>query len=587
MDESQCITAPDVELAWASFAKNRANIVAKNAVTGQGVRPVARVPEQAARNTGTFDIEVKQGDRTDQMRSGRCWMFAALNTLRMRVMEKYKLKTFEFSQAFPLYWDKAEKANWFLENILDTLDEPVGSRTLDFLLLDPVGDGGAWDMFCALVKKYGAVPKEAMPETACSKNTDDMDMFLTRYLRACAWRLRTQHEQGTGVELLRVQKKTLMANVLHFLTICLGQPPQTFDVRLRDKDDNLVLAGHFTPQTFYREACGVNLDDFACIVSAPTADKPFDRTYTVQRLGNVVEAGGVRYLNLQPEQLKQLAVKQLQDGVPVWFGCDVDQSFVRTDGIMDLDALDVDSLFGFDIVKGFDKAARLDYGESLMTHAMVLEGVNLDEAGHPTLWKVENSWGKDHGKDGFDSLTDSWFTEYVYQVVIDKKYLTAERRRAYETMEPIELAPWDPLGALAHEGMGDDPKKQRDREAAGPKRQVRESGTAGTGTGIGVPVCCRPLPVPGLSALFPMPLTVKRPGCPAKCGNRAFFVGDVRPGYRKVARKAGSCSNGRPKPKKRMRLWSATKSMSARVRRPPVRITGVSTRAARSRAASK
>lgn len=449
MDEATCITEADIELAQSSFAKDRANVVAKNAVTGQGVRQVARVPEEAARNTGTFDIEVKQGDRTDQMRSGRCWMFASLNTMRQRVIKKYNLKNFEFSQAYPLYWDKAEKANWFLENILDTLDEPVGSRTLDFLLFDPVGDGGAWDMFKALVKKYGLVPKEAMPETACSKNTDDLDVFLTRYLRACAYRLREAYAHETPVQLLRTQKKTMMGNVMHFLTICLGQPPQTFDVRLRDKDDKMVLSGTFTPKSFQAEVLDMNLDDYISVVSAPTKDKPFDRTYTVQRLGNVIEAGGVRYLNLRPEQLKELAVKQLKDDLPVWFGCDVDQSFVRTDGIMDLNALDIDDLFGFDIIKGFDKAARLDYGESLMTHAMVLEGVNLDADGKPTLWKVENSWGKDHGKDGFDSLTDDWFTEYVYQIVVDKKYLTEEQRQIFDTMEPIELAPWDPLGALA------------------------------------------------------------------------------------------------------------------------------------------
>ncbi|MGI6590181.1 MAG: aminopeptidase C [Eggerthellaceae bacterium] len=449
MDETVMLTQTDIEAAATAFEEGRANRVAKNAVTGQGVRAVARVPEEAARNTATFDIEVKQGDRTDQMRSGRCWMFASLNTLRLRVMRKYHLKTFEFSQAYPLYWDKAEKANWFLENILDTLDEPVGSRTLDFLLADPVGDGGAWDMFKALLKKYGAVPKEAMPETACSKNTDDLCTYLTRYLRSCAHTLRTQHADGASVELLRVQKKEMMANVLRLLTICLGEPPRSFDVRLRDKDDKMVLSGTFTPQTFLAETTDMALDDYVSIVSAPTADKPFDRTYTVSRLGNVIEAGGVRYLNLRPDQLKELAVKQLKDDLPVWFGCDVDQSFIRTDGVMDLDALAIDDLFGFDIMKGFDKAARLDYGESVMTHAMVFEGVNLDAEGKPTLWKVENSWGKDHGKDGFDSLTDDWFTEYVYQVVVDKKYLTEEQRTIYDTMEPIVLAPWDPLGALA------------------------------------------------------------------------------------------------------------------------------------------
>lgn len=240
-----------------------------------------------------------------------------------------------------------------------------------------------------------------------------------------------------------------MENVLKLLTVCLGQPPKTFEVRERDKDDELTLAGTFTPQEFFAEAVGMDLDDFVSVVSAPTADKPYDRTYTVARLGNVIEAGGVRYLNLPPAELKRLAIAQLRDDLPVWFGCDVDQSFVHSDGIMDLDALDVDGLFGFDIIAGFDKAQRLDYGESVMTHAMVLEGVNLDADGNPTLWKVENSWGKDHGRDGFCALADSWFDEYVYQVIVDRKYLTEEQREIFDTMEPIELAPWDPLGSLA------------------------------------------------------------------------------------------------------------------------------------------
>ncbi len=449
MQDAMMITTEDLKQAEAAFLVDRANSVAKNAVTAQGVRAVARVPEQAARATTTFDIEVKQGKVTDQMRSGRCWMFASMNTMRTRVMKKYNLKSFEFSGSYPLYWDKAEKANWFLENILDTLDEPTEGRLVSFLLRDPVNDGGAWDMFKALVTKYGMVPKETMPETACSKNTGDLDGYLTRYLRACACKLREAHTVGVDIDALRVQKKGYMENVLKLLTVCLGQPPKTFEVRERDKDDELTLSGTFTPQEFFAEAVGMNLDDFVSVVSAPTADKPYDRTYTVARLGNVIEAGGVRYLNLPPAELKRLAIAQLRDDLPVWFGCDVDQSFVSSDGIMDLDALDIDGLFGFDIIAGFDKAQRLDYGESVMTHAMVLEGVNLDANGNPTLWKVENSWGKDHGRDGFCALADSWFDEYVYQVIVDKKYLTPEQREIFDTMEPIELAPWDPMGSLA------------------------------------------------------------------------------------------------------------------------------------------
>ena len=449
MDEMKSVTLEDLGAARKQFVEERANVIAKNAVTAQGIREVARVPEAVAANTGTFDVEVRQGKRCDQKRSGRCWMFASLNTMRTRIIDRYDLKTFELSQAYPLFFDKVEKSNWFLENVLDTLDEPLSGRLMAHLLADPISDGGQWDMFRALVRKYGVVPKEAMPETACSSNTRDMDAYLTRYLRGAAKRLRESHEAGVGTDDLRAMKKEIMGEVTSLLITCLGEPPVQFDVRLRDKDDELVLSGTYTPQEFFDKVVSMPVDDYVSVISAPTVDKPFGHTYTVDRLGNVVEAGGVRYLNLPVERLKELAVAQLQDGLPVWFGCDVIQSFIRDEGIMDTASLDVDGLFGFPVEGCLDRAERLDYGESLMTHAMVLEGVNLDAAGKPTLWKVENSWGDKRAKDGFDSITDAWFNQYVYQVVVDKRFLSDSERKTYETEEPTVLAPWDPMGSLA------------------------------------------------------------------------------------------------------------------------------------------
>ena len=449
MDEMKSVTLEDLGAARKQFVEERANVIAKNAVTAQGIREVARVPEAVAANTGTFDVEVRQGKRCDQKRSGRCWMFASLNTMRTRIIDRYNLKTFELSQAYPLFFDKVEKSNWFLENVLDTLDEPLSGRLMAHLLADPISDGGQWDMFRALVRKYGVVPKEAMPETACSSNTRDMDAYLTRYLRGAAKRLRESHEAGVGTDDLRAMKKEIMGEVTSLLITCLGEPPVQFDVRLRDKDDELVLSGTYTPQEFFDKVVSMPVDDYVSVISAPTADKPFGHTYTVDRLGNVAEAGGVRYLNLPVERLKELAVAQLQDGLPVWFGCDVIQSFIRDEGIMDTASLDVDGLFGFPVEGCLDRAERLDYGESLMTHAMVLEGVNLDAAGNPTLWKVENSWGDKRAKDGFDSITDAWFDQYVYQVVVDKRFLSDSERKTYETEEPTVLAPWDPMGSLA------------------------------------------------------------------------------------------------------------------------------------------
>ena len=448
MDEMRSVTADDLAIAREAFLGDRANVVAKNATTSMGLRRAARVPEGVAANALQFDVEVKQGERTNQERSGRCWMFASLNTMRYRTIKKFNLKTFELSQAYPLFFDKLEKSNWFLENVLDTLEEPLDGRLMAHLLADPIGDGGQWDMFKSLVRKYGVVPKEAMPETACSRNTHDMDACLTRYLRGAAKRLRETADAEATTNDLLAMKKEMMSDVWHLLVTCLGEPPARFGVRLRDKDDKVVLSGEFTPQEFFGRAVDMELDDFVSLISAPTADKPYYRSFTVGRLGNVWEDGTVRHLNLPIDELKRVAIAQLKDDLPVWFGCDVDQSYLRDEGIMDTAAIDVDALMGFPVSGALDRAERLDFGESLMTHAMVLEGVRMDAEGRPAMWKVENSWGKDHGRDGFDTLSDAWFDEYVYQVVVDRKYLTEDERAAYEAT-PVELAPWDPMGSLA------------------------------------------------------------------------------------------------------------------------------------------
>ena len=449
MAEKTSITPEDVARAQAAFAEGTSGIIAKNAVTSVGVRKAARNPEVAALATTTFDLQLEQGAITNQMRSGRCWMFAALNTMRYRIMKKLDIKSFELSQAYPLFWDKYERSNWFFENIIATADQETASREVTFLLADPLCDGGQWDMFASIVRKHGVCPKEAMPETVNSSNTGDLNKYLTRYLRHGAMELRHAVQAGQAPAEVDALKKSLLDDVWRVLAICLGEPPARFDVRIRNDKNELVASGSYTPQEFFSEFVGMDLDDYVSVINAPTADKPLMRSYTVKFLGNVVEDGGVRYVNLPMASLKRAAIAQMQDGLPVWFGSDVDQGFLREDGVLDPAALDVDTLFGLPIEAGLDKAARLHYGESLMTHAMVLQGVNLDAAGNPTRWRVENSWGKDHGKKGYDVASDAWFDEYVYQVVVDKKYLTQEELAALES-DPIELAPWDPMGSLAH-----------------------------------------------------------------------------------------------------------------------------------------
>ena len=347
----------------ARIAQDRATVIARNAASSCGIRAAAHNPQAASLASTTFDVQLKQGDITNQKRSGRCWMFASLNTMRYRIIKKLGIKTFELSQAYPLFWDKYERANWFFENIIATANQDLAGREVSFLLADPLCDGGQWDMFRSLVKKYGVCPKEAMPETANSSNTRDLDKYLTRYLRACARKLREAVTAGQTTEELQATKNEMLSDVYRALVICLGEPPASFDVRIRDEKGELKASGTYTPQEFFREYVDMDLDSYISIINAPTPDKPYYRSYTVKYLGNVAEDGGVRYVNLPIESLKRVAVAQMHDGLPVWFGSDVDQGFDSERGLLDPASIDVDVLFGLPIEAGLNKGDRLQYGE--------------------------------------------------------------------------------------------------------------------------------------------------------------------------------------------------------------------------------
>lgn len=428
------------------FMSERANRIAMNAVTNNGVLKSAQNEEAVRSTTHNYSISLKQGEITSQKHSGRCWMFAALNCLRFQVMKKLNLETFELSQSYTLFYDKLEKSNYFLESILETLEEPSNSRIIAHLLSSPLGDGGQWDMLCNLISKYGLVPKSAMPETYSSSNTGEMTSCMTEKLREDACILRRMHKEGKSEEELRNAKESMMQTIYNMLCTCLGVPPKTVNLEVRDKDNNFIRDLGLTPKEFYDKYIGVDLSQYVSLINAPTEDKPYYRSYTVKFLGNVKEGNIVHYVNLPVEELKAAAVAQLKDGEPVWFGCDVGKRSQRDLGIMDLDLYHTEELFNTTF--GMDKAERLTYGQSLMTHAMVFQGVNLDENGKPNRWRVENSWGKEPGKDGYFVMTDDWFSEYTYQIVVNKKYLSEDILKAYES-EPIELEPWDPMGSLA------------------------------------------------------------------------------------------------------------------------------------------
>ncbi len=440
------ITAAQLESFEKGFAADPAKRVAQLAVSTNGVNKSATNPFAQREDRHQFSVQLETGKITNQKSSGRCWMFAALNTMRVEVMRRLNLETFELSQNYLLFYDKLEKSNYFLESILDTLGEPTGGRLIAHLLSAPLNDGGQWDMLCNLVEKYGVVPKDAMPETFCSSSTWEVTSYMTRKLREFACILREGHAAGQTVEQLRSQKEAMLLSIYTMLCIAFGNPPASFTFEARDKDKKFIRDTGLTGKAFYEKYVGWDLGEYVSLINAPTADKPYHRTFTVKMLGNVVEGRPVRYLNLPIEDLKQAAIRQMQDNRPVWFGCDVGKCSIRDGGIMDLHVLCPGQLFGTEF--GMDKAQRLDYGDSLMTHAMVFQGVNLDDAGKPTRWRVENSWGKEAGVEGYYVMSDDWFTEYTYQVVVHKKYLTDAQRAELE-QPPIALEPWDPMGSLA------------------------------------------------------------------------------------------------------------------------------------------
>ena len=440
------LTKEFTDQLYANYEANVKYVALENAVTHNGIHASLETRKSAVENTPVFSLDLTKDKVTNQKASGRCWMFAALNTFRHKMISSFQLEDFELSQAHTFFWDKYEKSNWFLEQVIATADQELTSRKVAFLLQTPQQDGGQWDMVVSLFEKYGVVPKSVYPESISSSNSRELNTYLNKLLRQDAQILRDLIHSGADSEAVASKKQALLQEIFNFLAMSLGLPPREFDFSYRDKDNQFHTESGLTPQSFYKKYVDLQLDDYVSIINAPTTDKPYGKSYTVDMLGNVVGSRPVRYLNVPMDRLKELAIAQMKAGETVWFGSDVGQVSNRKAGILATDVYDFEA--GMDIHLTQDKAGRLDYAESLMTHAMVLTGVDLDEAGQSRKWKVENSWGDKVGTDGYFVASDAWMDEYTYQIVVRKEFLTPDELAAYEA-EPIVLAPWDPMGALA------------------------------------------------------------------------------------------------------------------------------------------
>ena len=445
-DPSTYITTEQLDAFAEAFNGSPKNRLSMNAVTKNPVHSVALNRAVVTGTDHTFSHKLPSNKATAQKKSGRCWLFSGLNVLRAEAIKNLNMKEFELSQSYLMFWDKLEKSNYFLESVISTLDEPIDGRLFMFLLKDPLQDGGQWDMFINLVKKYGVVPKQVMPETESSSNSRVMNFIVTTKLREYAAELRRLYAQSKDIDGLRARKEDMLGVIYRMLSIHLGQPPRRFFWQWHDKDEEFHRVGEITPQDFFERYVNYDLDSVACLINCPTTDKPFNKLYTVEYLGNVVDGQIVRYLNVEMPVFKQAAVEMIKAKRPVWFGCDVGKMMERDLGILDLEVYDYGLVYDSEFKS--DKAERVDYGQSVMTHAMVLTGVDLDSSGAPSKWRVENSWGDKVGEKGFFVMSDRWFDEFMYEVAIEKRFLDPELLAVLDT-EPIKLHPWDPMGSLA------------------------------------------------------------------------------------------------------------------------------------------
>ncbi|MCZ6675824.1 MAG: C1 family peptidase [Candidatus Poribacteria bacterium] len=425
--------------------------MSQNAVCKNAVDEIALNRQVVTQSDFTFSHVLDDWTVTNQKNTGRCWMFAGLNLFRVGAMKRMNLKDFQFSQSYTFFWDKLERSNYFLERHIEMANHPVDDRRIAWLLDRPLDDGGQWNMFVNIIKKHGLVPQSVMPETESSSNSSRMNSILLYKLREGAKTFREMAAKNATLEALRDTKTEILEVVYRILSVHLGTPPTHFDWQWNDADKQFHRDGEMTPQDFAAKYVTLPIDDYVCLVNDPRATSPFGRTFTVECLGNVEGGNIVKYLNVEIDLMKQIAMQTVIDGEPVWMGCDVGKMMQRNLGLWDAKLYDYDGVY--DTTFTLDKSARLQYHQTLMTHAMLFTGVDVvsvDGQEVPRRWRVENSWGEDSGQKGFYLMNDNWFDQYMFEIAARKDYLPDELRDALE-LEPIVLPPWDPMGALAHE----------------------------------------------------------------------------------------------------------------------------------------
>ncbi len=477
------LTPAQIERIRSDFQMDAHARAMRNALTSTGIRDIAENREILAAHNKQFSHKIKTTGISNQKSSGRCWMFAGFNTIKPVVLNKLDLDDFEFSHIYLQFWDKMEKANAFLEYMIEYRDRDIQDRDVVFLLKDPAPDGGYWENFVDLVTKYGVLPREAMAETASSENTGMMNRALSRILRKDAVELREIYKETGSVRKMREAKPGMLAEVYRVLVLNLGEPPQEFawrhkakdkgdkeDKKQADKEEDESEDGDeardeekeedeaaeepqddydveqdwselriFTPQAFYSEFVGLDLSQYVNVADDPI--RPKGGHYEVQLTKNLYDGQNAHYANVDLQTLKDLVVKVLLDNKPVYFAADVSPDQDSKAGIMARNLYDYESIYALEM--GLNKTERLLFRDSTINHGMAFIGVDLAD-GQPVKWLVENSWGSDRGSGGLWTMYDDWFVDNVYNIIVHRDYVPDEVRRVLEL--PAEKLPvWDPM----------------------------------------------------------------------------------------------------------------------------------------------
>lgn len=388
-----------------------------------------------------FTYRVPTKGITDQQRSGRCWLFTGFNVLRAQFIKDNNLGEFYFSHCYSFFWDQLEKANLFLEGILETRTLPITDRKVEWLFQHPINDGGQFTGISDNLLKYGVVPSDVMPETYSSNNTARLSSLIAKLLRQGGMELRSKAQQGATLAELRKDKETTLQAIYRLLCLNLGTPPTTFEYTLRDADGKVLSTKEYTPLSFYQEHVGANLkDDYVMIMNDPS--QPYYETYAIEYDRHAWDGKDWTYINLPMEEIKEMAIASLKEGNMMYYSCDVGKELNKESGLLTLGYDDYEAITGVPMT--MTKGERIASFDSGSTHAMTLVAVDLDKSGKPTKWMVENSWGATSGHQGHLIMTDAWFDAYTFRLVVHKKYLTP-RAKELQGKTPKLLPPWSPM----------------------------------------------------------------------------------------------------------------------------------------------